>query len=153
SSEAADQIESGEPTAAEAGEPKRQAVLVGYGPRTGVRSRRRRPVAHDEPEPTANAAFQVPPVAATAADTRPLAKPPVRKRAKDLGVDLTTVAPTGPGGTISREDVQQAANGDQAVAPSPTSRPSPMQRPALRPAPSLEPGERETRIPVRGVRK
>src|SRR5665647_512786 len=34
-----------------------------------------------------------------------LAKPPVRKLAKDLGVDLDTVTPTGPGGIVTREDV------------------------------------------------
>ena len=37
-----------------------------------------------------------------------LAKPPVRKLAKDLGVDLRTLTPTGPNGTISRDDVQGA---------------------------------------------
>ena len=37
-----------------------------------------------------------------------LAKPPVRKLAKDLGVDLRTLTPTGPDGTVTREDVQAA---------------------------------------------
>ncbi|WP_245881621.1 E3 binding domain-containing protein, partial [Streptomyces milbemycinicus] len=36
---------------------------------------------------------------------RPLAKPPIRKLAKDLGIDLATVTPTGPDGTVTREDV------------------------------------------------
>jgi pyruvate dehydrogenase E2 component (dihydrolipoamide acetyltransferase) len=36
----------------------------------------------------------------------PLAKPPVRKLARDLGVDLRAVTPSGPGGVITREDVQ-----------------------------------------------
>lgn len=44
----------------------------------------------------------------TEAPSRPLAKPPVRKLAKDLGVDLTTVTPTGPEGIITREDVHAA---------------------------------------------
>lgn len=35
-----------------------------------------------------------------------LAKPPVRRLAKDLGVDLTAVVGTGPGGLVTREDVQ-----------------------------------------------
>lgn len=39
------------------------------------------------------------------------AKPPVRKLAKDLGVNLATVTPTGPQGTVSREDVEAAARG------------------------------------------
>ncbi len=38
-----------------------------------------------------------------------LAKPPVRKLAKDLGVDLATVTATGPQGSITREDVSAAA--------------------------------------------
>ncbi len=40
-----------------------------------------------------------------------LAKPPVRKLATDLGVDLTTCPATGPGGVITREDVENAAGG------------------------------------------
>ena len=42
---------------------------------------------------------------------RALAKPPVRKLAKDLGVDLGAVTPTGAGGTVTRDDVQLAADG------------------------------------------
>lgn len=34
-----------------------------------------------------------------------LAKPPVRKLAKDLGIALDTVTPSGPGGIITRDDV------------------------------------------------
>ncbi|HLX46849.1 MAG TPA: dihydrolipoamide acetyltransferase family protein [Streptosporangiaceae bacterium] len=45
---------------------------------------------------------------ATAA-TRALAKPPVRKLAKDLGVDLNSLTGSGPQGSITRDDVQQAA--------------------------------------------
>ncbi len=47
-----------------------------------------------------------------------LAKPPVRKLAKDLGVDLTRVPGSGPGGVITREDVQQAAS-PEPTTPSP----------------------------------
>ena len=43
-----------------------------------------------------------------------LAKPPVRKLAKDLGVDLRTLTPTGPDGTVTREDVHAAASGAPA---------------------------------------
>lgn len=45
---------------------------------------------------------------AAAVKPRPLAKPPVRKLAKDLGVDLATVVPSGPDGIITREDVHAA---------------------------------------------
>ena len=67
-----------------------------------------------------------------------LAKPPVRKLAKDLGVNLAGLAGTGPGGSITREDVQAAVRGLAAPA-------------AARTAIAAVP--REERIAVRGVRK
>jgi len=87
----------------------------------------------------------VPAVGASATgDVRVLAKPPVRKLAKDLGVDLQALIATGPGGTISRSDVEAAATSPQVEV-----------RGAL--GTSLEAtgatGERETREPIKGVRK
>ncbi len=78
------------------------------------------------------------------AGVRPAAKPPVRKLAKDLGVDLAGVAATGPDGTITREDVQAAvaAPTTPAVAAA-----VPLAGTAARSGP------REERIAVRGVRK
>ncbi|HET6758386.1 MAG TPA: biotin/lipoyl-containing protein, partial [Propionibacteriaceae bacterium] len=38
-----------------------------------------------------------------------LAKPPVRKLAKDLGIDLASLVGSGPGGVITRDDVMQAS--------------------------------------------
>jgi pyruvate dehydrogenase E2 component (dihydrolipoamide acetyltransferase) len=70
---------------------------------------------------------------------RPLAKPPVRKYAKDLGIDLATVIGSGPGGVITRDDVTAA-----------TSVPEPL------PAPRTGSGTTTTgeqRIPIKGVRK
>jgi len=67
-----------------------------------------------------------------------LAKPPVRKLAKDLGVDLSGVAGTGPGGSITRDDVQLALGAQDAGA--------------VRLAP-VTAVAREERIPIRGVRK
>ena len=58
------------------------------------------------PDPAPAAA---PSTAGSAGRVSVLAKPPVRKLAKDLGVDLTTVTGTGPQGSITREDIQQAA--------------------------------------------
>ncbi|MDW4904744.1 dihydrolipoamide acetyltransferase family protein [Streptomyces sp. ADMS] len=82
------------------------------------------------------------------AAARPLAKPPVRKLAKDLGVDLTTVIPSGPDGVITREDVHAAV---APAAPEPV-RTTPV-APVV-PAPvTTHDGTRETRVPVRGVRK
>jgi pyruvate dehydrogenase E2 component (dihydrolipoamide acetyltransferase) len=74
---------------------------------------------------------------------RALAKPPVRKLAKDLGVDLTALAGSGPSGSITRDDVQAAASGSGAGAPS-------YEAPA---AVAAAPGARETREPIKGVRK
>jgi pyruvate dehydrogenase E2 component (dihydrolipoamide acetyltransferase) len=55
--------------------------------------------------------------ARTAAGGRPaLAKPPVRRLARDLGVDLNRLTGTGPAGTISRADVEAAAH-DLGAAP------------------------------------
>jgi pyruvate dehydrogenase E2 component (dihydrolipoamide acetyltransferase) len=70
-----------------------------------------------------------------------LAKPPVRKLAKELGVDLRTVSPTGPSGSISREDV--LAKGE---------RPEAAPQRAAAPAPVFD-ASREQRIPIKGVRK
>ena len=110
--------------------PGRQAVLVGYGPRSDTTARRRQ-------RTSAPAVAQV-----SAAAHRVLAKPPVRKLAKTLGVDLTTLAPTGPNGTVSREDVEAAAG-----------EPSTLSAPARVATAVARPGERETRIPIKGVRK
>ena len=68
--------------------------------------------AHDVREPEAPAAHALVPERATdPGAVRVLAKPPVRKLAKDLGVDLATLVATGPNGTITREDVQRAGAG------------------------------------------
>ena len=79
------------------------------------------------------------PASAPEAAVHVLAKPPVRKLAKDLGVDLAAVTPTGPHGTATRADVERAAAGA-------LSEPVPAHRP-------VEFGDGETRVPVKGVRK
>ncbi|MFD3522686.1 dihydrolipoamide acetyltransferase family protein [Streptomyces sp. NPDC058653] len=139
------------PAAEPAAGPKgRQPVLVGYGVSEASTKRRPRRGAGAVPEQAAAAAaiqaemngVASAPVAGTL--SRPLAKPPVRKLAKDLGVDLTTVTPTGPDGIITREDVHAAtAPAPEAEAPAPVT-----DAPA---APVT--ASRETRIPVKGVRK
>jgi len=92
------------------------------------------------------------------AGVRPAAKPPVRKLAKDLGVDLAGVAGTGPDGTITRQDVQAAVAAPAApAAPSiaPAVAPgSPAGALAAVPAwVAAAAGPREERVAVRGVRK
>jgi pyruvate dehydrogenase E2 component (dihydrolipoamide acetyltransferase) len=76
------------------------------------------------------------------AQARTLAKPPVRKLAKELGIDLATVTPTGPNGTVTRADVE-----GEASSPS-----SPGLETPLVPRGSST-TERETREPIKGVRK
>ena len=97
---------------------------------------------------TAEAAHAlVPSKATTPSEARALAKPPVRKLAKDLGIDLGTITPTGPGGTVTRGDVEAAENGSAAQAPASVVEPVETTRRAV------SPGERETREPIKGVRK
>jgi 2-oxoisovalerate dehydrogenase E2 component (dihydrolipoyl transacylase) len=176
---------------------ERQAVLVGYGPRTAAAQRRPRKHAPAAPAAAASvgasaalsATFNAvdqpagalpprtpepppagalpprtpepPPAGALPPRTpelrqdqrvgaeektpdaaRVLAKPPVRKLAKDLGVDLTTVVPSGRDGTITRADVEGMAGAAPARAVG---------------APSIGTGwdgqPREERIPIRSVRK
>ncbi|MDX3103566.1 dihydrolipoamide acetyltransferase family protein [Nonomuraea angiospora] len=124
---------------------ERQAVLVGYGVKTGATKRRpRKPQAPGIPaNPVANPSrVEVDggpapaPVAPAARRAGVLAKPPVRKLAKDLGVDLSALTGTGPEGSITRADVHAAA---QAEAP-PVAEAAAPERP-------------EERIPVKGVRR
>ena len=128
--------------AKDANEEKSGSVLVGYGTGGHGPTRRRRPGAAGQP-----AAAPVPP-AAPEAPKRPvlpivetlgvIAKPPIRKLAKDLDVDLSKVEPTGIAGEVTRDDVirhaQQASVFRNIATPEWSA-------------------DREERIPVKGVRK
>ncbi|MFC3573542.1 dihydrolipoamide acetyltransferase family protein [Streptomyces yaanensis] len=148
---------SAEPAAAEpaAEEPKpegRKPVLVGYG--VAESSTRRRP-RKGVPAATGEAVYAAAALQGElnghGKQTRPLAKPPVRKLAKDLGVDLATVTPSGPDGIITREDVHAAVTSAPAPeAPAAPVAPAAVEAPA--PVVTYDSG-RETRIPVKGVRK
>lgn len=148
-----------EPTPAaepEAEAPKaRQPVLVGYGVAESSTKRRARKGTEAAPAAAATAIqgeMNGHGTGHTAvAEARPLAKPPVRKLAKDLGIDLATVTPTGEGGIVTREDVHAAATPTPAPAPAQPEAPAPVVAPAQAVAPSVT--ARETRIPVKGVRK
>jgi pyruvate dehydrogenase E2 component (dihydrolipoamide acetyltransferase) len=110
------------------------------------------------PEPTAaapGAVSQAEP--ASAEPARPasnghgvsvLAKPPVRKLARDLGVDLGTVTGSGDGGVITRADVEAAAR--IPTEPEPTAAPA---VPRVAPSAPTWEASREQRIPIKGVRK
>ena len=78
-----------------------------------------------------------------------LAKPPVRKLAKDLGVDLATVTPTGPGGIVTREDVLARSKGNE---PQNLATYAADDQPWLASGTVSEDG-RSTRVPVKSVRK
>ncbi|NED78940.1 2-oxo acid dehydrogenase subunit E2 [Streptomyces sp. SID11233] len=146
----------------EAEAPKgRTPVLVGYGVAESSTKRRARKGTETAPPAAASAAIQGEMnghgtgAVSAVPEARPLAKPPVRKLAKDLGIDLATVSPTGEGGVITRDDVHAAAT--PAPAPEPVQvQPQPqIPAPTSAPAPAVvaSMGARETRIPVKGVRK
>ncbi|GAB3795321.1 dihydrolipoamide acetyltransferase family protein [Humibacter antri] len=120
----------------EGDEQKPGAVLVGYGSAGHGASRRRSQNRGQTPEGrhVPAAADLVP--AARAVPV--VAKPPIRKLAKDLGVDLGQVAGTGIAGEITRDDVIRQAS----------------QASVFRNIQTPEwPDAREDRIPVKGVRK
>jgi 2-oxoisovalerate dehydrogenase E2 component (dihydrolipoyl transacylase) len=96
-------------TPAGAGEEASGSVLIGYGTTAAPPGRRRGPrrVA--------------------------VVSPPVRKLARDAGLDLTSLTGTGPGGVVSRQDVRQAI--------------------AERAVPAGTAGDGERRIPLRGARR
>jgi pyruvate dehydrogenase E2 component (dihydrolipoamide acetyltransferase) len=121
------------------------AVLVGYGSKGGhATSRRRRPAATLAPDgstdaPQEAAVHAARPASVPAASASPvIAKPPIRKLAKDLDVDLAHVDGTGLAGEITRDDVIRQAS----------------QASVFRNIQTPEWGDqREERIPVKGVRK
>jgi pyruvate dehydrogenase E2 component (dihydrolipoamide acetyltransferase) len=139
---------------------EKQMTLVGYGPKDEAGGRRRRRRAEAAAAGT-HASFNIPPTSAAHPAPPPahvdeppeparpmphrvLAKPPVRKLAKALGVDLAEVTPTGPNGTISREDVESA----RRVAD-----PDVSGRPYVATQRAGGHSARETRMPIKGVRK
>jgi 2-oxoisovalerate dehydrogenase E2 component (dihydrolipoyl transacylase) len=127
------------------------SVLVGYGVGGHAATRRRRNTAAQAvtpPPPAAPAAVEVTPVTPVPVKKTPslpvteavpvIAKPPIRKLAKDLGVDLSQVQATGIAGEITRDDVIRSAS----------------QASVFKNIETPEwPEEREERIPVKGVRK
>jgi 2-oxoisovalerate dehydrogenase E2 component (dihydrolipoyl transacylase) len=137
----------------EVGPTGRTATLVGYGPKSVTAKRRPRADTPPSaaPPPPARVSAEAVGRQAEARATEPTAraKPPVRKLAKDLGVDLARVDGSGPDGTVTRADVEAAAgsvaggglsSGVAAAAQAAS-------------APTYDPATRERRIPVKGVRK
>jgi pyruvate dehydrogenase E2 component (dihydrolipoamide acetyltransferase) len=132
----------------------RQPVLVGYGPpvESGARpTRRQRASRPDQSGPRAAPAAAAPRDAPVR--ERPRSTPPVRKLARDLGVDLSAITGSGPDGLITRGDVESYVT--EGVAGRSATE-EPVQQAAVIPA-SASSGrdsrQRETRIPIAGVRK
>ncbi len=128
------------------------SVLVGYGSGGGATSRRKRPAER--------------PVRSSVGV---IAKPPIRKLARDLGVDLTTVAASGADGEVTRDDVMKHAQQAsvfrnietpewgqvrEETVPAPQGQATGLAR-GLTPAPVSEAAsaDRTESIPVKGVRK
>jgi pyruvate dehydrogenase E2 component (dihydrolipoamide acetyltransferase) len=139
----------------------RTAVLVGYGVKQTEAKRRPRktdgaPVEHfpqhnpDEFVPSADVALgdrtarapraAQPVISRDPGAGRVLAKPPVRKLAKDLGVNLDQVTASGEGGVITRADVEAHVSSSPTDGAAPTGA-------------RLSDGADEERIPVKGVRR
>ena len=109
--------------------PARTPVLVGYGPEAAAESKRARRKLVATPETGTSGPDR----------RRPDASPAARAAARELGVELAAVAGTGPSGAVTRNDVEShAGSAGQSVPSTPG---------------SPEPPERETRTPIRSVRK
>ncbi|GAA1112395.1 dihydrolipoamide acetyltransferase family protein [Arthrobacter flavus] len=116
--------------------------LVGTGPKADAVKRRPRrtdaaPLQAPDPQPA-------PPADGAQAATRVLAKPPVRKAARDLGINLSDVEGTGRSGEVTKRDLmsyqaQRDAEQDGANT--------------FWDAPQKPQDQRIERVPVRGVRK
>ncbi len=133
----------------------RTAVLVGYGPKNVTAKRRPRagssaPAVAAPPAPAVVAPVPASPAPGPAGRnghraSPVLAKPPVRRLARDLGVDLSLLVGSGPLGSVTRDDVRLAAQ-EPAPAPATTGV-------ATTSTAAVFDASREQRIPIKGVRK
>jgi len=151
----------------------RTAVLVGYGPRTTAAKRRPRRTTGElaqpaEPMPVSTGPLTARPAQTEPAQTEPapagpgpagpatkaLAKPPVRKLARDLGVDLAGLRGSGPLGSVTRDDVLRANEQAGSTQAGSTQAGSAQNGSTQNGSAALLPGpDREQRIPVKGVRR
>lgn len=136
--------------------------LVGYGaaPSSGNRPRRRARVSatatidsdHAVREAAPHDVLRTGPIELPR--ERPRSTPPVRKYAKDHGIDLVLVAAAHPGEAVTRAYVEEYASRHPAAPAPVTTMPSPDAHLANEPVSTVPPAEhRVTRTPIRGVRK
>jgi pyruvate dehydrogenase E2 component (dihydrolipoamide acetyltransferase) len=112
------------------------SVLVGYG-NGGEAKTRRTPKTHEK---------------VLTSSIGVITKPPVRKLARDLDVNLSEVTGTGPAGEVTRDDVVKHA--EQASVFRNLSTPAwPAERERTVPAPRANVDPRYDAVPVKGVRK
>jgi 2-oxoisovalerate dehydrogenase E2 component (dihydrolipoyl transacylase) len=156
--------------------PARQPVLVGYGVKPGSTTRRprkpappTRPGSYPATPPGGDGGAGAPPIGGSPGGRPPgmgrvfappaglgrrgIAKPPVRRLARDLGIELGGLTGSGPEGSVTRDDVQRAAGEARDRSKSRSSENQADGRTAVA---DLGPGgtaASEERIPVRGVRK
>lgn len=112
-------------------------TLVGYGAADRAPRRRRRRAGTGGREPGEG-------------EGQVRAKPPVRKYARDLGIDLGDVTGTGPDGAITRRDVEAAHKAQHEHVTDTVMD----ENPGL-PAGEFDPiaGSAQRRVPIKGVRK
>lgn len=108
------------------------------------------------PKPAAPAPVAAPAAAAFVQSSpgKVLAAPATRRRARELGIDLAAVAPTGPRGRITNDDLASAGSAPAARTAAPAAASSTGARAfapiAIPPAPA---GRSEERTPFRGLRR
>ena len=145
---------------------KRESVLVGYGPRVdgGARPKRRARAwaggggapGHEQHNAANPSNGIEPPSSAEPTETaeRPRSTPPVRKLARDSGIDLATVTGSGENGLITREDVERAAGSGPQASVSLSTEVSTDQGEETDASARVGTGRRpDVRLPIRGVRK
>ena len=98
-------------------------------------------------------------------NAKPLATPATRRLARELGVDLRSVPPTGPNGRVTKDDVKQRGTapsgpahlheqfGDHVPETHAKSQPQAARAPQRIAPPAGEESALEIRTPLRGVRK
>ena len=131
-------------TAEDAPKTGRKEVLVGYGPEEGASKRRKnRKIGRRSEEEQGEEPEQ---------PARALATPPVRKLARDLGVDIDSVTGSGKEGRVTREDVVAASDSGTKEQPAHEEAAEVI---SIAPPSQIHavPDQAEERIPVRAIRR